>query len=165
MAEASRIDSGLKLMSAALAAGAFLWGVIQYTTTRREEFRRHFWDQQFALYQEAAGAAAEIAMAPHIDSVKAARQRFWVLYWGKLSMVEHPEVERAMIEFGNKLSECESGADSTCFAVLPGRQQTALRSHAYNLAHCAQLSLSKTWQPLELYPSSRCPPEYSRTDR
>ena len=161
MAEASRIDSGLKYLSAVLAAAAFLWGVIQYNATRRAEFRRHFWDQQFALYQEAAGAAAEIAMAPHIDSVKAARQRFWILYWGKLSMVEHPEVERAMFEFGQKLSECESGADTTCFAHLPGRQETALRTHAYNLAHCAQLSLSKTWRPLKLYESSKCPPEYS----
>ena len=165
MAEPSRIDSGLKLMSAALAAGAFLWGVIQYTTTRREEFRRHFWDQQFALYQEATGAAAEIAMAPHIDSVKAARQRFWVLYWGKLSMVEHPEVERAMIAFGQKLSECESGADTTCFAILPGKEVTPLRRHAYDLAHCAQQSLSKTWQPLKLGASSQCPAEYSTAER
>ena len=165
MAEASRIDSGLKLLSAVLAAAAFLWGVIQYNATRRAEFRRHFWDKQFALYQEAAGSAAEIAMAPHIDSVAAARQRFWVLYWGKLSMVEHPEVERAMVEFGRKLSECESGADSTCFAVLPGREQTALRVHAYNLSHCTQLSLSKTWQPLKLHSSSHCPAEYSSAEK
>jgi hypothetical protein len=165
MAEAGRFDAALRLLSAALAGGAFLWGVFQYNSTRREEFRRHFWDQQFALYQEAAGAAAEIAMAPHIDSVADARQRFWILYWGKLSMVEHPEVERAMIDFGSKLSACESGADTSCVALLPGAQTTELRSRAYTLSHCAQLSLSKTWQPLKLYPNSRCPPEYTSAEK
>lgn len=161
MAENSRVESSLKILSAVLAGSAFAWGVVQYNATRREEFRRHFWDQQFALYQEAAGAAAEIAMATDLNAAAAARNRFWILYWGKLSMVEHREVEVAMIAFGRKLSECEAGTDATCFSPTPGSVQSELRQHAFRLAHCAQLSLSKTWQPLELYRTSKCPVEYT----
>jgi hypothetical protein len=155
-----RTELILKVLSATIAAAAFVFGIVQYTTTRREQFRREFWDQQFALYQEAAGAAAEIAMAPHVDSVKAARQKFWVLYWGKLSMVEHKEVERAMVAFGAKLSKCEAGADTTCFSRRPGAEATEFRKLAYTVAHCAQLSLSKTWQPVNLNNNRGCPLKY-----
>src|SRR5262245_14309481 len=155
-----RTELILKVLSAVIAAGAFVFGIIQYTLTRREQFRREFWDQQFALYQEAAGAAAEIAMAPHVDSVKAARQKFWVLYWGKLSMVEHNEVERAMVAFGAKLSKCEAGADTTCFTRLAGAERTELRRLAFEVAHCAQLSLAKTWQPVDLNNIRGCPLKY-----
>ena len=160
MTVSARTDLVLKLLSATVAASAFMFGIIQYTTTRREQFRREFWDQQFTLYQEAAGAAAEIAMAPHADSVKAARQKFWVLYWGKLSMVEHVEVERAMVAFGQKLSKCEAGEDTTCFSRLPGARRTELRELAYVVAHCAQLSLSKTWRPVEIASNRGCPLKY-----
>jgi hypothetical protein len=160
MTQSARTDLVLKLLSAIIATSAFVFGIVQYTATRREQFRREFWDQQFALYQEAAGAAAEIAMAPHVDSVKAARQKFWVLYWGKLSMVEHLEVELAMVAFGKKLSACEAGLDTTCFSRFPGKERTELRELAFQLAHCAQLSLSKTWRPVELMANRGCPLKY-----
>ncbi len=160
MAEPGRTEFVLKVVSAVVAVSAFLFGIVQYTLNKRADFRSHFWDEQYSLYQEAAGAAAEIAMAPHIDSVVDARRRFWMLYWGKLAMVEHPEVERAMNAFGKKLSKCESGADTTCFSILPGAQLTPLRESAYRLADCLRLSLSKTWEPVHLGPTSGCPLEF-----
>src|SRR6185503_18395844 len=81
-------------------------GLTQYYITRQTEFRKRFWEEQVALYREATDAAAEIAMAADLKSAELARQRFWKLYWGKLSMIEHKEVERAMIAFGGALSEC-----------------------------------------------------------
>src|SRR4030095_11483947 len=84
-------------------------GLTQYYITRQTEFRKRFWEEQVALYREATDAAAEIAMAPDLAAAAPARQRFWKLYWGKLSMIEHREVEQAMIAFGVALAACEKG--------------------------------------------------------
>jgi|RhiMethySRZTD1v2_1073278.scaffolds.fasta_scaffold22418_5 hypothetical protein len=133
-------------------------GLTQYYITRQTEFRKRFWEEQVALYREATDAAAEIAMAADLKSAELARQRFWKLYWGKLSMIEHKEVERAMIAFGGALSECEKGNKTTCFGPIEGEPPTELRSRAYQLAHCARYSLAMTWNPAAIDDSHKvCP--------
>jgi hypothetical protein len=127
-------------------------GLTQYYITRQTEFRKRFWEEQVALYREATDAAAEIAMAPDLAAAAPARQRFWKLYWGKLSMIEHREVEQAMIAFGVALAACEKGDSNDCFdvSVKEGRTSTPLRGHTYVLAHCARYSLAMTWNPANI---------------
>jgi hypothetical protein len=122
-------------------------GLTQYYITRQTEFRKRFWEEQLVLYREATEAAAEIAIAPDLASAHTAREKFWKLYWGKLSMVEDQGVEKAMISFGAALGACESENEKMCFGIGEGTTPTALRKAAYTLAHCARFSLAMTWNP------------------
>jgi hypothetical protein len=132
--------------------------VVQYNATRQTEFRKRFWEEQLVLYKEALEAASAIAMSPDLDAAKEARGKFWHLYWGKLSMIEHKEVEQAMIAFGAALGACEAGTPDSCIGEADGSLATGLRPQAIALAHCIRFSLLETWNPAELDNSSdRCP--------
>jgi hypothetical protein len=135
------------LITIIVAAIPVTVGLTQYYMTRQTEFRKRFWEEQLALYREATEAAAEIAMAPDLASASAPREKFWKLYWGKLSMVEDKGVEQAMISFGAALGECEAGNEKMCFSVVEGTTPTKLRKASYTLAHCARFSLATTWNP------------------
>lgn len=151
------------LITLIVAAIPVTVGLTQYYITRQTEFRKRFWEEQIGLYRDATDAAAEIAMAPDLTAAGPARQKFWKLYWGKLSMIEHKEVERAMMSFGEALSRCEKDKnedETTCFGVVEGATPTVLRSRAYKLAHCARYSLTMTWNPAEIDDS---PPDCTYT--
>ncbi|MGH7391506.1 MAG: hypothetical protein ACREM3_18905 [Candidatus Rokuibacteriota bacterium] len=137
------------------AIGIFL-GVIQYGRTQQEEFRKRYWDVQFTLYSEATEAAAAIANARQLSDVEKERRRFWQLYWGVLSAIEHPEVEAAMKRFGTVLAECEGGRKDSCPSPLPGAARSPLRSASYNLAHCVRASLARTWRPVDIGDANYC---------
>jgi len=134
-------------ITVSIAVVPILVGLFQYNATRREEFRKRFWEEQIALYRDASQAASEIAMSDSLASSASARLRFWCLYWGKLSMVEHKEVERAMMAFGKQLGACEKSKSDACFGPVDGSVSTELRRRAYALAHCAGYSLTRTWNP------------------
>lgn len=136
---------------ATLAAGLFATalGFRQYSRTKREEFRQRFWDQQHVLYSRASDTAATIALASDLHSVEAERIKFWRLYWGPLSMVEHQSVESAMKNFGTILGEIESG-DRPITKSQRGDEPNDIRLAAYDLAHAMRDSLAKTWQPIDL---------------
>ena len=150
MADEKKSWNYAPLLTLIVAAIPVTVGLTQYYITRQTEFRKRFWEEQVSLYRDATDAAAEIAMAADLPSAGDARKRFWKLYWGKLSMIEHKEVERAMIAFGSTLSECEKGKTTTCFGVAEGAEPTALRKRAYELAHCARYSLAMTWNPASI---------------
>ena len=148
------------LITILVAAIPVTVGLTQYYITRQTEFRKRFWEEQVAVYREAEDAAAEIAMSPDLKSAADARQRFWKLYWGKLSMIEHREVEQAMIAFGVTLAACEKGESNDCFdtTVKEGSTSTALRRLTYVLAHCARYSLAMTWNPANIDDTrDKCP--------
>ena len=135
------------LITIIVAAIPVTVGLTQYYLTRQTEFRKRFWEEQLVLYREATDAAAEIAIALDLKASATAREKFWKLYWGKLSMVEDKGVERAMVSFGTALGKCEAGTDAECFGVVEGGTVTELRKAAYTLAHCARFSLAMTWNP------------------
>jgi hypothetical protein len=144
---------GTELVKAIAPAAAAVIAVVaaawQYRNSKREEFRKRFWEEQYALYSKAVNAAAAIAVGSDLDSTDRAREEFWRLYWGALSMIEDPEVEGAMINFGRTLSECEA-AERLAERAASGDTPTELRVAAYKLAHSMRESLSRTWQPVDL---------------
>ena len=127
----------LPLITAFLAVAGFWFGIIQFNaqkkdselkqaeadSQRAEEFQREaarpFWDAQVKLYLRAAEAAATIATAEKDDDIKRAEADFWSLYWGPLAAVEDvgiegrvkPEVEPAMVEFGQYLLQNSHAVD------------------------------------------------------
>ncbi|HEX4638682.1 MAG TPA: hypothetical protein VH170_04275 [Chthoniobacterales bacterium] len=123
--------------------------LFQYRNSKKEEFRKRFWEEQYALYSKAVSAAALIATAKDFHSIAAAREEFWRLYWGALCMVEDREVEAAMVDFGEVLAEAEKAGDISDRPAT-GNARTKFRDAAYYLAHSMRESLSRTWQPVDL---------------
>jgi hypothetical protein len=136
----SRYERLTKIITVLGAVVAFAWGLYQYVDARKMEFRKGFWEKQFTLYSRASKAAAEIAIAPDLESVKKERAEFWTLYWGELSIVESKGVHDAMVEFGKGLSELEANPER------PG----SLKQKSYFLARACRESLKTTWEPVPL---------------
>lgn len=146
----------LTLIPLLFTAIGIFFGALQYARTQQEEFRKRYWDVQFKLYSEAAESSAAIANGRALADVEKERRRFWQLYWGPLSAIEHPEVEIAMKRFGTVLAECEAGHRDSCPSPSPGTTRTPLRSASYNLAHCIRASLAKTWRPVDIGDKNYC---------
>lgn len=115
-------------------------GVLQYRHTKEQEFRKEFWEKQFALYSEATQLAASIAVAKDLRDVEEERQRFWKLYWGPLSMVENKAVFDAMVAYGEDLNNQE----------VRGHTSSELKQLSYKLARACRESLKDTWEPVML---------------
>jgi hypothetical protein len=133
-----------------LTALSIFFGATQYARTQQQEFRKRYWEAQFTLYTDAAASAAAIATARNLEDVDKERKRFWQLYWGPLSAIEHPEVESAMARYGAVLAECEGGKKESCPSPGPGATRTPLRDASINLAHCIRASLATTWHPVDI---------------
>jgi hypothetical protein len=116
-----------------LAASLFV-----YWLQQRQTNRKPFLQRQLDLCFKATEAAACLASTTDKDKWKKARATFWQLYWGPLSIVESPEVEAAMVAFGNKLVLLEKVANPT----LP---MTALQVPSYELAHTTRDLILKSW--------------------
>lgn len=112
----------LPLVTALVALAAFWFGVIQFkvqsiaaeqerTLELKRDAGKPFWETQLALYIKASEAAATLATSDDANSRATAESTFWALYWGPLHCVEdivlneqpQPEVEQAMVAFGDQL--------------------------------------------------------------
>ena len=100
-------EKTLKIAAPLIGALTLVWGVLQYQSTTNLEFRKKFWEEQFALYQEITNEAAAIATANRPQDVEKERKNFWILYMGKVPMIEHPEVKEALDNYADVLSAIE----------------------------------------------------------
>src|SRR5262249_21218775 len=91
-----------------------------------------FLERQLGLFQETTQTVA--FLATHSDSPDRAKrlERFWQLYWGELALVEHGQVESAMVDFGTALS---SGAD-----------QKELQQLSLEVTYACRDELAESWQ-------------------
>jgi hypothetical protein len=101
--------------------------------TRQREFMKPLLDKQQQLYFEAATAAAIIASSPDGPERRQAIDKFWMLYWGPLVMVESKEVSNAMTTF----KRCLTGEDKCSDADVKNRSLA--------LASTLEASILKTW--------------------
>jgi len=87
-------------------------------------------------------AAANLAIETDPTKWDDARHTFWLLYWGTLSIVEDPDVEKAMVEFGKRIptSPVEE-------LTLPVSQ---LRKPSYDLAHAFRDLVLRSWKIKDL---------------
>jgi hypothetical protein len=70
------------------------------------------------LYARACLVADQLAAARSPAEVERVRREFWELYYGELAIVEDPEVEHAMIQFGNELRGWREGPAPAKFREL-----------------------------------------------
>lgn len=103
-----------------------------------KEFRKSFYEKQFQFYSEASEAAAtlsteKIGSKDYLE----ARQKFYRLFWGRLSIVEDKTVESQMVIFEGLISSYEQkNIEVTQFDL----QQASLK-----LAHAASKYTINVW--------------------
>jgi hypothetical protein len=145
----NRLEPWIKLATAMVGAGTFLFGIYTYqeTTkrqleqskaeaeqiaeTRRIEASKPFLEIQLKLFTEVTVVTALIATSTDPGKVAAAQARFHQLYWGELALVERGQVETAMANFKTALDKNQS--------------QQALQPLALQLAHACRDELAKAW--------------------
>jgi hypothetical protein len=108
------------------------WNFRNAKSARKEPFLR----KQLELCHDASLSAARLASLANIDEWLLARQRFWELFWGPLSIVEDIDVKKAMENFGAELREL--GDSPTLPAKLLGR-------HSFRLARAIRVLILKSW--------------------
>jgi hypothetical protein len=121
--------------------------VAREANTRRVEAQKPFLTKQLELYFETAKVVGKIVtLAPArtdqpSKEYEEALRRFYALYWSELSMVEHKNVESAMVTFKNALENRlnESSSDN--------REATQRASLA--LAHAIRSAIESAWTGIE----------------
>lgn len=108
--------------------------------TREQESKKNYWEEQNKTYKDAIDAAATIAGADSLESVKEERKKFWRLYWGIMSLVENRSVEGAMKDFGDSLEKWE----------MTQEKPLGMERLVYAIAHCGRKSLQNTWSPVDI---------------
>jgi hypothetical protein len=105
---------------------------------RKKEFRVRFYEQQMAHYGAICDAAARLATAGRLADARDDLRAFDTLYWGKLCIVESPEVEAAQRAIHDALAKC---ADLGC---PPPKE---LHQLCYQLAHACRDDLKRVFEP------------------
>jgi hypothetical protein len=142
-------DQVFKILTAAGGFGTFVWTVYTWRAkslddqaaaradaekarkTRQIEATKPFLDRQLQIYSDITQFAAAIAAAEDAGSRNQFAPEFWRLYYGQMALVENPEVEAAMVEFGKVLKTTQD------------RQE--LQRLALALAGACRGSLDRSW--------------------
>lgn len=138
------------LVSALIGAGTIGAGIWQFheDSVRRDETaqfeaRKPFLVKQMELCFQASEAASILASSTSLEKWQRAKETFWMLYWGPLSIVEGPfsgevgPVEQKMVDFGNALEPLQ---DSPTLP-LPSLEQKSL-----GLAHTCRDLIFDSWE-------------------
>ena len=105
---------------------------LQLALQQSHERQKPFLELQMKHYFEATDVASKIANLDEKPQRQDAVTRFWQLYWGPLAVVEDPEVESAMVNFGNALRQ-------------QNPPKSTLQHLSLDLAHACRNSLQKLW--------------------
>ena len=112
-------------------------GVWARSSDQKQANRRPFLERQLALCFEAADICSRLATETDLAEWEKARTAFWRIYWGPLCIVEDPDVEDAMIEFGKRVPQPGFAPPS-----LPMPQ---LEDFSYDVAKAARELVLKSW--------------------
>jgi hypothetical protein len=142
-------DQVFKILTAAGGFGTFVWTVYTWRAkslddqaaaradaekarkTRQIEATRPFLDRQLQLYNDVTQFAAIIASTEEPGPRYQFTGEFWRLYYGQMALVENPEVEAAMVEFGKVLKTTQD--------------QQELQRLALAIAGACRRSLDRSW--------------------
>lgn len=138
------------LVSALIGAGTIGVGIWQFheDSVRRAEnaqfeARRPFVVKQMEICFQASEAASTLASSTDAENWRRAKEAFWMLYWGPLSVVESPlsgeqgPVEKQMVVFGNALKALQNS---------PTLPLDSLEQESLELAHRCRDLIFDSWE-------------------
>jgi hypothetical protein len=114
-----------------------LIGIWQFTVQQSQSNRQQFLQKQLELAFQASESASRLATLTEPAEWEKARQTFWILYWGPLSIVENRAVESAMVEFGKGVPP-----EPVSNLKLP---MASLQVPSYELAHALRDLVLDSW--------------------
>ncbi|MEH6476760.1 MAG: hypothetical protein V7727_13800 [Sneathiella sp.] len=150
------------LISTILAVATFAFGIWKYSDNAaqetasarieaealRLEARRPYLTRQFDLCFEASETASTLSTTHNANEWQKSLDRFWVLYYGPLAIVETPlegaqgKVEGKMVSFGNALKNIP---EITNFSSISKKSQATLQSHALAISHACRDLIIDSW--------------------
>jgi hypothetical protein len=159
-----KIDGPIKfLQGLAIALGIFasLWQYRSNSEHERmeaaREYQKSFYQAQMAVYAEAVNAASILATSQQgSDHYIKARQQFFQLFWGRMSIFEDKCVETKMVEFRKLFLKFELKdytpvmfADSCTLVncTYDTVTQVTLKMASLRLAHQCRIYTINTWLP------------------
>jgi len=113
-------------------------GIWQYADKQAQANREPFLREQMKFLFEASDVVSTLASTTDAKTWQDARARFWVLYWGPLSLVEDIPVERCMVKAGALVPPPE-------IAETPELPLKKLQNISYELAHLARNLVIQSW--------------------
>ncbi len=138
------------LVSALIGAstiGAGIWQFSEDSRRRAEnaqfESRKPFLVKQMELCFQASEVAATLASSTNLENWRQAKETFWMLYWGPLSVVETPlggeqgPVEKQMVVFGGVLEPLQDN---------PTLPLESLEQESLDLAHKCRELIFDSWE-------------------
>jgi hypothetical protein len=135
------LERWLKIVGIAITLAGIFVGAYQFTRTQSVSAARPFLERKLKWCEEAVEVAAGIAVygrgstilaeggAPAVRRI----DRFWVLYWGAMGMVENQDVTDAMVAFGTALKSDASTSDPRL---------------ALAIAHACRSEMARDWSPI-----------------
>lgn len=161
-----RFDPPIKLLQGfAIAVGIFatLWQYMTNSSNERaeaaREYQKSFYQAQMAVYAEAVNETAILSNAePDSTEYLKAREKFFQLFWGRMSMFEDACVEARMVEFRALLIMFEKQIPGPVTFKDPCTSleftyrtvnQVALKKASLRLAHQCRIYTIGTWLPKE----------------
>jgi hypothetical protein len=131
-------DIILKALTLVGTLVAAAWAVHTYADTKEKEFYTAFWNNKLALFVETSSVASTMATTTSIDEFNKAREKYWELFYGRLSLVEGKSVKAAMESFAGEVpsSLIEQG-------MLPLQ---SLQQPAYRLTLALKEELGVAWR-------------------
>jgi len=128
------------LLTVLVAAVGIYFSVGEFNEQQKASFQQKYWEKQAEIYGKACDAAASISAGEELSQIEKERKTFKTLYWGSMSIVEHPEVKKAMNDFMMSLQLWEDKK----------KKPQDIDKLSYRLAVCCRKSLRKTWDPANI---------------
>lgn len=137
-----KVDLFTKLIAPILTIVIIGIGIFQYKENSIREFRKILFEEQYKLYVEVVDVASKLANSP-IDSVRTKkfinlRNDFFVLYYGRLYIVQDTLVEESVVDFADKLIRYQQGD--------PNTRMRDMQFQSLLLGNACRKSIQKTWQ-------------------
>jgi len=135
----SGLETFLKFATPIGAIIVFLVGIWHYKDSLSEEFKKEYWKKRYEVYEQLNDLAASIASTDDPSISDSLSREFWIMYRGRIILVEDKHVYEAMKSYGETLDH----------AKIPDSLHT-LQRKAIDLANACRLSLKETWEPVPL---------------
>ena len=121
-----------------LSIATILIGIWQYADKQAQANREPFLKEQLKLVFEASDVVSTLANTTDAKTWAEKRERFWILYWGQLGVVESRLVSRCMQTAGLMIPKPGDPAPP-----LPMRK---LEDISLGLSHAARELILASWQ-------------------
>jgi hypothetical protein len=136
----AQLERILRVITPIGAVAVFLAGIIQYTDTKDDEFRRTVWEARYAIYKDVMASAGAVVHTRDSASRQSAQLDFERTYHGHVHLLEDEHVYTAMRVFDESMTR----------AIWPDSFEV-LQQKCRLIGLACRKSLQETWEPVSMH--------------